>query len=216
MPLDTAGTGTYQVTRADQIPDRQVDELTARDSAVLARNYGRLRDLVEILNEDVNEAHREVQKYDLDEHARSKAKKSVPTLLQELSTDRGMAWRDIARLVDVSVSAIRKWRNNGAASPEKRLALARLAAFLDLLEGFMVEDPAGWLEVPMAEGYTVRHIDLYEAGRPDLLLDIVGLRIDEISALDRFDQEWRTRYRSDFEVFEPADGNLSIRKRTPN
>ncbi|WP_298209050.1 hypothetical protein [Ferrimicrobium sp.] len=216
MTLNTAGTGAYQVTRADQVPDRQLDELTARDSAVLADNYGRLRDLVEILNEDVNEAHREVQKYDLDQHARSKAKRSVPTLLHELSTDRGMAWRDIARLVGVSVSAIRKWRNDGAASSENRLVLARLAAFLDLLDGFLVEDPAGWLEVPMADGYTVRHVDLYEAGRPDLLLDIAGLRIDEISALDRFDQEWRARYRSDFEVFEAGDGDLSIRKHKPN
>lgn len=212
MVLDTASMGTNQTTRSDQILYREAGEQTARDSTVLAHAYGLLRDRVGILNEDVNEAHREVQKYDLDERARSKAKKSVASLLQELSINRGMAWRDIARLVDVSVSAIRKWRHDGAATPEKRLALARLAAFLDLLEGFMVEDPAGWLELPMADGYTVRHMDLYEAGRPDLLLDVVGLRLNEVSALDLFDQEWRARYRSDFEVFEAGDGNLSIRK----
>lgn len=212
MVLDTASIGINQTTRSDQILYRQVGEQTARDSTVLAQQYGLLRDHVEILNEDVSEAHREFQKYNLDERSRSKAKKSVASLLQELSTNRGMAWRDIARLVDVSVSAIRKWRHDGAATSEKRLALARLAAFLDLVEGFMVEDPAGWLELPMADGHTVRHMDLYEAGRLDLLLDVVGLRLNEVSALDQFDQEWRARYRSDFEVFEAGDGNLSIRK----
>ncbi len=213
MVLNSTVVDIGQATRSDQIRYQQPGEQTARDSTVLAQAYGRLRDRVGILNDDVSEAHREVQVYDLDERARSKAKKSVRSLLQELSINRGMAWRDIARLADVSVSAVRKWRQDGAATPEKRLALARLAAFLDLLEGFMIEDPAGWLELPVVDGYTVRNMDLYEAGRPDLLLDVVGFRQRETSALDLFNPDWRTRYRSDFEVFEAGDGNLTIRKR---
>lgn len=210
---DATDTETGQVTRSRQIFYQGRNEQTAADSAVLARAYGLLRDHLGVLNEGLNQGHREAQKYDLEERARAKAKKAVPTLLEELSDSRGMAWRDIARLVGVSVSAVRKWRHEGPAAPEKRLALARLAAFLDLLEGFMVEDPVGWLELPMVDGYTVRHMDLYEGHRPDLLLDVVDLRLTERAVLDLFDPEWRERYRSDFQVFEASDGNLSIRKR---
>jgi transcriptional regulator with XRE-family HTH domain len=212
-PPGTTNPEIKETTGSGQILYEPTGTQTAAGSAVLAREYGLLRDQVGVLNDDVNEAHRQVQRYDLDERARTEAKKSVPTLLEELSDHRGMAWRDIARLVGVSVSAVRKWRHDGPAAPEKRLALAKLAAFLDLLEGFMVEDPASWLELPMVDGYTVRHIDLYEGGRPDLLLDVVDIRLKETAALDLFDPDWRTRYRSDFEVFEAGDGNLSIRKR---
>jgi DNA-binding transcriptional regulator YiaG len=212
-PVGTTSAETNETAGSGQILYEPRDDRTAAGSTVLAREYGMLRDRVGILNDDVNAAHREVQKYDLDERARTKAKKSVPTLLEELSDHRGMAWRDIARLVGVSVSAVRKWRHEGPASPDKRLALASLAAFLDLLEGFMVEDPAGWLELPMVNGYTVRHMDLYEGGRPDLLLDVLDLRLKEPAALDLFDANWRARYSSDFEVFESGDGNHSIRKR---
>ena len=214
--LYTSSRAATQTTESDQIPNRRFNEQTARDSTVLAFKYGLLRDDVRVLNEDIDERHREGQKEALEQYALGKSKKSVANLLQELSISRGMAWRDIAHLVDVSVSAIRKWRNDGAATPEKRLGLARLAAFLDLLESYMVEDPAGWLDLPMVDGYTVRHMDLYEAGRFDLLLDMVGLRLSETAALDLFDPQWRTTYRSDFEVFEAGDGSLSIRKRASN
>ena len=213
MALDILEIGAKPATNSDRINYPPLSERTATDSAVLARGYGFVRDLARVLNEEILEGHREAQEYDLAERAQVKAKKSVASLLHELSRERGMAWRDIAGYVDVSVSAVRKWRHDGAAAPENRLALARLAAFLDLLEGFMVENPAGWLELPMADGYTVRHMDLYAAGHPDLLLDIAGLRLNETTALDQFDHEWRTKYRSDFEVFESGDGNLSIRKK---
>ena len=32
-------------------------------------------------------------------------------LLEELATDRGLGWSEIARLCEVSVSAVRKWSN---------------------------------------------------------------------------------------------------------
>lgn len=186
---------------------------TASGSAVLARQYALLRDRVGVLNEDVNERHRQARTYDLDERARSKAKRSVPSLLEQLS-NRGIAWRDLARLVGVSVSAVRKWRQGGHATGESRFAVAQLAAFLDLLEGFMIEDPVGWMELPVADGFTVRHLDVYEAGRPDLLLDLADLRIRPNEALDQMDPQWRTKFASEFEVFEAGDHNLSIRKRT--
>jgi len=74
---------------------------------VLAQAYGSLRDRVGILNYYVSEAHNEVQMCDLAEHTPSKAKRSVPSLFQELSINRGKTWRDIARVADVSATAVR-------------------------------------------------------------------------------------------------------------
>ncbi len=207
--LEVKATASHRILYEHERPREQ----TASGSAVLARGYALLRDQIRVLDSHVSARHREAESYHLDERARAKAKKSVPSLLDELSIQRGMAWRDIARLAGVSVSAVTKWRKGGPATGENRLSLAKLAAFIDLLEAFMVQDPVGWLELPVVDGYTVRHIDLYEGGRPILLLDIADMRLSEEEALEQFDPAWRERYRSEFEVFEAGDGNMSIRKK---
>lgn len=144
-----------------------------------------------------------------------KARKGVATLLRELAVERGMAWSDIARLVNVSVSAVRKWRTGGDASPEKRLQLAELAAFLELLFESAIEDPAQWMEINLAlpDGYAVRPTQLYLDGHMTALLEIAGLRRDPERVMDGIDPEWRTTRRSDFEVFMADDGQLAIQER---
>ena len=189
-------------------------ELTASGSAVLrdlGYRAGRLRDEVELLNRDVNDHHRTVRPYDLSERASSKARKSVETLLDELSTERGMAWRDVARVAGVSRSAVRKWRAGDTPSPESRTRLALAAAFLDLLEQFPIEDPVGWLEVPILPGYSATAFDVFEAGHLDLLLDYAGQPVTAIEVLDVLDTSWRERFSSTFEVFTAPDGERSIR-----
>ncbi|MDX3548823.1 hypothetical protein PV729_25740 [Streptomyces europaeiscabiei] len=126
-----------------------------------------------------------------------------------------MAWADIARLVGVSVSAVRKWRTGGDASPEKRRLLAQLAAFLDLLEESSVEDPAQWLEMDLAlpVEYSVRAVELYAIGHMIALLEIAGQRRDPAHVLDEVDPEWREARRSDIEIFTATDGQLAFRER---
>ena len=93
-------------------------------------------------------------------------------LLQELSTDRGLGWSEIARLCGVSVSAVRKWRAGESISPEHRWSLARLASFLDLLQEVgPVDEPAGWLNMRLSDQTTVTAADLYIAGHPQDLLE---------------------------------------------
>jgi transcriptional regulator with XRE-family HTH domain len=148
---------------------------------------------------------------DLDRRAIVKARRGVSALLDELAA-RGFSWRDIARIAGVSVPAVRKWRTGGTHSPERRLDLARMAGLCDLLDEYHVVDPAGWLEMPLAKGVTVAPMDLYLAGRAELVVDAAANRAPEArELLDRFDPDWRQRYVSDFEVFEATDGKLSIR-----
>lgn len=185
---------------------------TASRTGELRRATANLRDRTELLDHDATELHHGVQSYDLDERTSLKARSGVEALLRELTEVRGMAWADIARIAQVSVSAVKKWRAGGAATPERRAVLARLAAFLDLLAEFAIDEPAQWLEVPMiTPRFTVTPLDVYLRGGDTLLLDWAGNWLTTEQVLDRFDSNWREHYHSEFEVFTAPDGLAALR-----
>lgn len=191
----------------------ELPALPSQTMASVTRQFGILRDETSTLDADVVGRHRAAQRLSLELRAREWARRDVPRLLRELSSQRGLGWSDIARLVGVSVQALRKWRSGEPATGEHRLAVARLAAFLDLLEDKLIDDPAGWLEMPLVAGYSPRYLDLYQAGRIDLLFELAGLRTTPEQALDEFAPDWRQQLRLEHEVFEAGDGRLSIRRR---
>jgi transcriptional regulator with XRE-family HTH domain len=174
-----------------------------------------LRTEVDTLGGEVQELHGEARELDLADRTFQKTKKSVSGLLEELASDRGMGWSDIAEVVGVSISAIRKWRKGGDASPESRSKLARIAALLGLLEEKgLVQDPAAWMEMdlPLDSGYFIRPLDLYLEGHVVALIDLAEQRQTVAQVLDQVRPNWRTS-RSDFEVFIDTDGQRSIRRR---
>jgi transcriptional regulator with XRE-family HTH domain len=126
-----------------------------------------------------------------------------------------MGWSDIAEVVGVSVSAIRKWRKGGEASPDSRRKLSRIAALLDVLEDkALVQDPAAWMEIdlPLDAGYFIRPLDLYLDGHVAALIDLAEQRQTVAQVLDQVRPNWRGS-RSAFEVFLDTDGERSIRQR---
>lgn len=168
-----------------------------------------------MLGGEVQELQGQTRDLDLTDRAFEKAKKSVARLLEELAGERGMGWSDIAEVVGVSISAIRKWRKGGDASPENRLSLARIAALLDVLEEKgLVQDPAAWMEMdlPLEPGYYIRPLDLYLDGHALALVDLAEQRQTVAQVLDQLRPNWRAN-RSDFEVFVDTDGERSIRQR---
>jgi transcriptional regulator with XRE-family HTH domain len=174
-----------------------------------------LRTEVETLGGEVQELHGEARERDLTDRTFEKTRKSVSGLLEELAGGRGMGWSDIAEVVGVSISAIRKWRKGGDASPESRSKLARIAALLDVLEEKgLVQDPAAWMEMdlPLDSGYFIRPLDLYLEGHVLALIDLAEQRQTVTQVLDQVKPNWRTN-RSDFEVFVDTDGQRSIRLR---
>lgn len=206
VPTGTAAGGVADYTAA-----------STRDTtraASLRVDY--LRTNVDSLGGEVQELHGEAREADLRARAFEKGRSSVSSLLEELAYDRGLGWSDIASLVGVSVSAVRKWRNGGDASPERRAVLARLAAFLDVIEDKgLVEDPARWMEMklPLPSGYSIRPIDLYRAGHATALIDLAEQRRSVEHVLDDVRPSWRDA-RSQLEVFEDSDGQRSLRLRS--
>lgn len=174
-----------------------------------------LRTDIDLLHDGMRNLHEQTRTLHLDERTHRKATaKDVPTLLEELAYARGMSWSDIAAAAHVSVSAIRKWRKGGAATPDNRQRLAQIASFLDLLEEKGVADPAQWMEMalPLPAGYYLRPIDLFVAGQAEALVEWMEQRSDIMPILDAVAPEWREQ-RSDVEVFVDTDGQRSLRMR---
>lgn len=211
MTVTTGGqpTGTSAGGVSDYTP------LPTNETRALSLRADYLRTTADMLGGDVQELHGEVREHDLTDRAFEKTKKSVARLLEELTGERGMGWSDIAEALGVSVSAIRKWRKGGDARPESRSKLARIAAFLDVLEEKgLIQDPAGWMEMdlPLEAGYFIRPLDLYLEGHFAALLDLAEQRQTVVQVLDHVRPNWRDN-RSDFEVFLDSDGERSIRHR---
>lgn len=181
----------------------------------LSMEAAELRTQADLTGGRVQNLHDRARAVNLDQRTRNKSRHDVPTLLDELAYQRGMAWTNIAEIADVSVSAVRKWRKGNDASPESRSRLAKFAALLDTLEEESgIKDPATWMEMelPLAAGYYIRPLDLYLDGKDMALLDIAEQRGHVEHILDEIRPDWRAG-RSKFEVFEDTDGMRSIRVR---
>lgn len=151
--------------------------------------------------------------HDLEWRVRSaeQAKASVLTMLGELG-DMGFAWRDLARMVGVSVPAMQKWRRGEKASGDSRQKVASLLAACVLIrENYMVEEIASWFEMPLVKDVPVTPIDLYAEDRADLVFAFASGQEDPEVLLTQHDPGWRERYISDFEVFSAEDGHRSVR-----
>lgn len=204
----------------DEIPRLEPDRTLTIDerltpverSASLVNRSWVLRSDSNNLHAEIIDGHTELVVEQLEANAQERAKAGTTALLAELA-DHGFAWVDIARLVGVSVPAIRKWRTGGAASSEKLLELTRVVALVDWLrDDKLIADVASWLEVPLSPSAPLTRMDLLQRGAHDLVIrSLVGDGLTPAAVLDEFEPGWRESYSSDFEVFTAGDGQRSIR-----
>ncbi|MEV4915437.1 hypothetical protein AB0K47_01160 [Streptomyces tirandamycinicus] len=179
----------------------------------LTETAGSLRSRAQHVYENTSEFHKELLFQHWQQRTNDRGKQAPAALLEELS-DLGFSWRDIARMVGVSVPAIQKWRRAGGVSGENRRHLASLLALCDqITEHYLIQEVASWFEMPLTAHVPVTPIDLFAENRPDLVLDHASGHSDVEDLLTAHDPEWRERYRSDFEVYLEADGAMSIRPR---
>ena len=112
--------------------DNLTRELTVRDRptpAQLVTEASDARDKSRFLHEDATEIHETAWRRRLDERTTRTAQRAPAELLHELSRESGDLWTLIARLTEVSATAVRKWRRGESITPQNRRELARLVSF---------------------------------------------------------------------------------------
>lgn len=186
---------------------------TEPSATVHVQEFGFLRSRVRALSEDVGDSHRNAWMPEWERQIAVRSKASPQEMLGELA-DYGFAWRDIARLVQVSVPAVQKWRRGEGCSGPSRKNIAALLAMCDLItQHFQVQEVASWFEMPVMLGIPVTPMDLYAKNQHRLVFEYASEHVDPEQILTLFDENWRERYRTDHEVFVANDGELSIRSR---
>lgn len=184
---------------------------TRTTALLLTEDAGILRSRVHELGREVVETHQQTHSHEWRVRAGRRAVESPQGMLTAIG-DMGFAWRDVARLLDVSVAAVQKWRRGDNISGDNRQKLASFLAACDLLAAhFYVNEIGSWFETPLVGGVLITPMDMWAAGRTDLVFEHASGQQDPETTLTEFDDEWRVRYSSEFEVFEADDGNLSIR-----
>lgn len=203
-----------RATAGDFTFRRNLTETRLTPPRLTTTEVGGIRGVARALRDDVDDLHKRTHENEWRKAAAERGKAGVMSMLTELA-DLGFAWRDIARMVGVSVPAVQKWRKGERASGDSRHRIASLLAACDLITShYMVDEVASWFEMPLSSSAPVTPIVLYAANRADLVFEFASGHVDPEALLSEFDPDWRERYRSDFEVFEAGDGNRSIRMKS--
>ncbi|MDQ3152449.1 MAG: hypothetical protein M3R63_12265 [Actinomycetota bacterium] len=178
---------------------------------LLTEDIGYHRQQTRELHEGVEQLHQKSHYVEWSVRTSERARSSPQALLEELA-DLGFAWRDIARLVGVSVAAVQKWRRGGRTTGENRQKIASLLAACDLVAThYGVQEAASWFEIPLVRSVPLTPIDLWAAGRVDLVFDYASGHSDSEQTVTAWDPQWRETYDSSFEVYRAGDGQLSVR-----
>ena len=199
-------------TRADSAASSEIATPTRTSQDELAAEAGHLRNVTRLLSEDVADTHLKALKLQLEARTDEAAKRSVGDLLSEVA-DLGISWREIARLVGVTVPAVRKWRRGEPATGVHRRSIARLIAFVHVLRSdHLVQDVESWLEMPLSTS-SMTGLDIYALGRWELLLAHAADHMTSDDVLDSLEPDWRTGIDERFEVFTAEDGEHGVRLR---
>lgn len=219
--LESPGTGgrsAREVLDPGPTPT-QTSAVTAIDNARQRSEWsGVIRTLATAVSEAATDMHQ--SDYMVEHRVRTSDLAGVggQVLLNELA-DLGFAWRDIAKMIGVSVPAIQKWRRGEGLTGENARKLARLVAGCEIIQKFnpVITDVAMWFEVPIVDEVPITPIDLWATGNLQLAFEHARVdasaRVDPYLTMDSFDSNWRETYRGDFETFRAEDGELSIRPR---
>lgn len=129
-----------------------------------------------------------------------------------LADQLGVGQLVVARALGVTPTAVRKWRRGEPARPEHRDRLAQLAALFQLLSEVGVHDPAGWFDIAISAESTLTPLDLFGAGRADIVVLYGAGIVDPHETLDTFRPSWRLEFTPDrdYEVVRLADGSRSV------
>lgn len=179
----------------------------------LTEDAGWLRNTSTILSEDVADVHQQSFQAQLDVKTARLATQEPVQLLDQLG-GLGFAWRDIARMLAITVPALRRWREGELPTGQNRRNLAQLLAFVQIASDHVFE-PASWMEVPITAGAPTTSIDLYAEGHLGVLFEFATGHRSPEATLDAAQPGWRDRFRSDWQVLVDEDGEHYVGPKTP-
>lgn len=183
---------------------------TRTAAAVLTQDAGFVRYLARDLHDRTDLIHQHSHSVEWADRTRRRSRSAMSETLRALA-ELGFSWRDLARLVGVSVPAIQKWRRGEGTTGTNRQRVASLLAACDLVtEQYEIQEVASWFEMPVTPEVAVTPIDLWSGGRPDLVIELASGHTEVEQILSSWDPSWRERYSSDFEEFRSDDGHLSL------
>ena len=217
-PSGTGGNSMPHVLDAGPTPTQTSITSSGASAADNTAWSGWLRNVAAVASEIATENHQVDYTVEFRIRTSELAGAGGQALLAGLS-DLGIAWRDIARMINVSVPAIQKWRRGDGLTGENARKLARLAAGCEIIRKFnpLIQDVGLWFEVPIVDEAPVTPMDLWASGNQHLVFEHARVdgtaKVDPHMTMDSFDPDWRQRHRSDFETFRAGDGELSIRPR---
>ncbi|MCO5299285.1 MAG: hypothetical protein M9886_04965 [Candidatus Nanopelagicales bacterium] len=181
-----------------------------RLSSDLMNAAGDLRGQARTLHNEGQDLHRDTTIQNWTSLTSEQGKRRTQDLLDDLH-ELGFAWRDIARMVGVTVPALQKWRRGQRSSGENKSAIAGLLAACHLIqERYLVKEVASWFEMPVVLGYPVTPIEMYAKGDRVLVFDHASGHASPEEVLDGYEPDWRSRYSSPYAVYRAEDGHLSI------
>jgi hypothetical protein len=195
-----------ELTELKRTPDQLSDVAT----------IGAARDRLAVAVRDYERRDHEVRVEQLREASSKLARREPRELLNALAVERGLSWHTLATMLNVTPTAIRKWRRGGSLTPDNREQLAALVAFFDLLDDVRepIADLGSWIEMRVREDTTLTPATLYSRGQSErwLLLEWARGYLDTATMLDRFDERWRDTYMRDpnFVVGEGPGGERAI------
>ncbi len=197
------------VSREVLSPEAQDETMTA--AARLTEEHGFARTIARVGYEDSAQRHESSRTTQWGMRTSILGKLDAAPLLSMLG-ERGFAWRDVARMVGVSVPAIQKWRKGERCTGANRRQVAALVAMCEQLEqDYLVQAVGSWFEMPIRADVYLTPMDLYVADRPELVFDLAGGFMDPETVLAEFDPDWREKYIADYEGYRADDGMLAIR-----
>jgi hypothetical protein len=202
-----------QGTAASSIAKPVTPDATRMVAALLTEDADQLRHRAHSLNVDVGKTHQKTYESEWRFLTQQRGAQSPVDVLNELG-DLGFAWRDIARMVGVTVPAVQKWRRGERITGPNRLRVASLMAACDFLKTHYYindEDLPSWFEMPLTEAAPITPIDIWAAGMQVVFFDYATRHATVDETLDKFDPEWRECFRTDIESFRDSDGNLGLR-----
>jgi hypothetical protein len=197
-------------TSSESLADLLITFTQGTSDALIDVQWRQKRQLNRAQASTLRADHRKSFTESIEVHARELLRQPLSTVLEELAATWGVAWADVARMVGVSVPALRKWRTSGGAAADNMRRLAELTAFFRILKEVGVEEPASWISIPCVSGYTVTPRHLYKPGSAAALIDLATASISPEEVLNELHPSWKTDFATDFEVVVAEDGAPAI------